>query len=230
VAAGAYAAYAATAWTRFGSPAPPSPDDDDDLLARFMPRYDVVERHHVKVNAPAATTLAAATAGEIDSAVSRAIFRAREILLGATPDTVERPRAFLAAMQSIGWTVLEATDREVVVGAATRPWEANPQFRRVPPEDFLAFAEPAYVKIALTLRADPIDPTQSIFRTETRALATDDEARRRFRWYWSLLSPGIVLIRWTLLSSVKAEAERRYAGGWSVRDDADDSRVRSAAH
>jgi hypothetical protein len=96
-----------------------------------------------------------------------------------------------------------------VLGAVTKPWEANPVFRSVPPEEFARFAEPAYVKIALTLRADPIGPSASVFRTETRALATDSFARERFRLYWAFLSPGIWLIRQMMLRPVRREAARR---------------------
>jgi hypothetical protein len=48
-----------------------------------------------------------------------------------------------------------------------------------------------------------------MFRTETRAVATDVEARRRFRLYWSLASPGIGLIRWLSLRPLKMAAEQR---------------------
>jgi hypothetical protein len=48
-----------------------------------------------------------------------------------------------------------------------------------------------------------------VFRTETRVVATDPGARRKFRRYWSFASPGIVLIRWLMLGPVKAEAEAR---------------------
>jgi hypothetical protein len=65
------------------------------------------------------------------------------------------------------------------------------------------------VKIAWTLKAEPVDDQQSVFRTETRAIATDVGARVRFRRYWSFLSPGIILIRRAMLSSLRAEAERR---------------------
>jgi hypothetical protein len=95
------------------------------------------------------------------------------------------------------------------MGAVTRPWEANVTFRALPPDDFAAFNEPGYVKIVWTLRADPLTSTESVFRTETRAVATDRSARVKFRRYWSLLSPGIIVIRWLMLGPVKAEAERR---------------------
>jgi hypothetical protein len=83
---------------------------------------------------------------------------------------------------------------------------------------FAAFDEPGYVKIAWTLRADPAG-TGSVFRTETRAVATDAVARARFRRYWLFLSPGIRLIRRLAAGPIKAAAERAQAvqpGGVAV--------------
>jgi len=65
------------------------------------------------------------------------------------------------------------------------------------------------VKIVWSLRADAIGAQESIFRTETRAVATDDLARLTFRRYWALVSPGIALIRRASLGPQKADAERR---------------------
>jgi len=100
-------------------------------------------------------------------------------------------------------------DREIVVGAVTKPWEADVTFRGLPPEEFAAFHEPGFVKIAWTLRADPVGEASSVFRTETRAIATDATARAKFRQYWSLVSPGVSTIRWLSLRPLKHEAERR---------------------
>jgi hypothetical protein len=80
----------------------------------------------------------------------------------------------------------EVPEREIVVGAVTRPWEPNVTFRAVPPDEFAAFREPDYVKIVWTLRADPIGAAESIYRTETRLTlhplqphqTMDDEANR----------------------------------------------------
>jgi hypothetical protein len=55
-------------------------------------------------------------------------------------------------------------------------------FRALPPDDFAAFSDPDYVKIAWTLRADPAGAKNSVFRSETRVVATDPGARRKFRW------------------------------------------------
>lgn len=210
---GVYGMYVGITWLRDGHPRRPTRQQADPLLDRFMPVYDVCDRHSTYVRAPAATTFA--TACELDllqQPVVRAIVRAREVLLGAEADARARPHGLLAETRALGWGVLaERSDREIVVGAVTKPWEAAVTFRALSPDDFAAFAEPGYVKIAWTLRADPIGADTSIFRTETRAVATDAESRARFRRYWALLSPGIVLIRLVSLAPVRTRAERLFA-------------------
>jgi hypothetical protein len=83
-----------------------------------------------------------------------------------------------------------------------RPEPPDPLF-------FAAFNDPGYVKIVWSLRADPLGSDRSIFRTETRAIATDRDARVRFRRYWAFASPGIWLIRRASLGPLKREAERQ---------------------
>ena len=212
LAGAAYATYVGMAWSRYGHPPRPArPEDQDELLDRFMPVYEVGGCHHARVMAPAAITLAAAREMDLRQLpIARALFRARELVLGSKPDDRPRPRGLLDDMRGLGWGVLaEIPDREIVVGAVTRPWEANVVFRSLPPDEFAAFHEPGYVKIAWTLRADPLGAAASMFRTETRAAATDPSARARFRWYWSVFSPGMMLIRRASLGPLTREAERR---------------------
>jgi hypothetical protein len=163
-----------------------------------------------RFSAPADLTLS--TACEIDlgdSKIVRAIFRGRELLLRSTPERRTLPTGLLAATQAMGWGKLaEIPGREIVMGAVTQPWTSNVTFHALEPEHFASFCEPGYVKIAWTLRADPIVGGRSIFRTETRVIATDPLARRKFRTYWSFLSPGIVLIRHLMLCQLKQQAER----------------------
>ena len=209
-----YAAFTGVQWLRFGrAPRAKNTDEQDPLLDRFMPLYDIVERHHIRVLAPPDVTLAAARDLNVqDSAIVRGLFKARELLMGATAPEAQLPPALLAAALSIGWGILaDEVDREIVLGAVTKPWEPNPVFQDLLPRDFRGFAEPGFVKVVWTLRADPVGAGESIFRTETRAIATDAEARAKFRRYWSLVSPGVLLIRRAMLMPIKAEAERRVA-------------------
>ena len=211
VAAASYGAVVAAAYYRYGNPKPPRPDEVDPALDAFMPSYEVAERHQVRVLAPADITLrAAAEANLQDSAVVSAIFRARELALGADPATEAQPQGLLAQTLGLGWRVLyEEPGREIVVGAVTQPWKANVVFRGLAPDEFKAFHEPGYVKIVWTLRVEAVGPTDTLFRTETRVVATDPSASAHFRWYWARFSPGIVLIRHVLLRQLKADAERQ---------------------
>jgi len=223
LAAASYAAYVATTWWRYGRVnARVSGDQRDGLLDQFMPTYDVVERHHVRIDAPAEVTFTAATEMYLEqSSLVRGIFKAREWIMNShsRPETEARP--FLARMREIGWGVLaEIPGREIVMGAVTRPWMADVVFRSLPPEAFASFHEPDYVKIVWTLRADPLGTAASMFRTETRVATTDPAARAKFRRYWAFASPGIILIRWASLRPLKAEAERRIraAGGSTIAE------------
>ena len=198
---------------RYGTVRRPAADEADVLLDRFMPHYEVVERHHLRVRAPADTAFAAACEVDLrDSRIAEAIFRARELALGGSQRSFTR-RGLLTQVKELGWGVLaEIPGREIVMGAVTQPWAPNPAFRAVSPGQFAGFDEPGFVKIAWTLRADPSSPTESVVRTETRVATTDASARTAFRRYWSFVAPGAVMIRLLSLRLVKAEAERR-AGG-----------------
>jgi hypothetical protein len=210
LAAGAYTAVAGVSWLRYGQPPRGRPEQEDPVLDALMPVYEAVERHSTRVNAPADFTLAAARdlrAGQLP--LAQALFKIRGILLGASPE--ERlPGGVVDRMLARGWGVLaEVPGRELVLGSIAKPWEANVTFGTLPPDDFASFGEPGWVKIAWTLRADPVDAGGSIFRTETRVAATDPAARAKFRRYWSLVAPGVWLVRQTMLTPIKAEAERR---------------------
>ncbi len=207
----AYAAYVADTWLHYGHPRPVRDGARDALLDQFMRDYDVRDRQQVAVAAPVDVTLAAAAELELQSSpVVRAIFRARAVILGSQPDAATRPKGLIGQMKS-GWGVLaENHGREIVMGGVTWPWEANPVFRSPPPAEFAAFAAPDGVKIAWTLRADPDPSGGTTFSTETRAVATDAGARRKFRAYWALLSPGIILVRSAMLPGLEEAAERRW--------------------
>ena len=214
-----YGAVAAAAWYRYGHAAAPRLDEADPALDEFMPTYEVAERHHVRVLAAADLTMRAAAALNLrDSAIVSAIFRAREVMLGADPGAAAQPAGLLDEVRALGWRVLhEEPGREIVMGAVTQPWQANVVFRGLSPEEFKAFDEPGYVKIAWTLRVEPIGASESIFRTETRVVTTDRTARSRFRWY---LGPVLPRHRSHSLGDADAgETQRREPG----------ARARSAA-
>lgn len=200
--------YLGTTWSRYGKPS--RGKHRDPVLDRFMPNYEVREVHETRVAAPADLTYAAAEELDFqDSALVKAIFKGREMLMGAKR-TPRQPQSFLSEVVVLGWRVLsDEPGRHLVMGAVVQPWKADVQFRGLPPEEFTAFNEPGYAKIAWTIVVEPKDATASVFRTETRVTTTDPDSRRRFRRYWSLVSPGVRLIRREILRLIRREAEHR---------------------
>jgi hypothetical protein len=221
LAAASYATYVAFTWFRYGQMAhPASGEDPDPMLGRFMPTYEIAERHRIRVEAPADVTYAAACGLDLQrSGLVRAIFKGRELLLRSKPVSFDRPRALrLQELVGLGWGVLaEVLGREIVMGAVTQPWRSDVRFQSLLPEGFTEFDMPGYAKIVWTLAAEPLGPEESIFRNETRVVTTDSESRRRFRRYWSMFSPGILLIRSRALKLVKADAEQRHAAALAAK-------------
>jgi hypothetical protein len=203
-----WGAYAAATWLAFGRA--PRHGISDPLLERYMPRYDIAEVHRTRVAAPASVTYGAARAMDLQrSGVVHAIFRGRELMLRAAPAARPPNLPLVTEMLSIGWGVLdEGPGRQLVLGAVTQPWQANVVFRALPPSSFASWDSAGYVKIVVTIAVDSSGPRASVFRTETRALATDAASRAKFRRYWSIFSPGILLIRTQTLQLVRRDAER----------------------
>lgn len=181
------------------------------VLDQFIPHPDAGGRHETTVHAPAEVVLDAARNFDIQSiAMVRAIFWLRAKLLGSRARAMPRT-GLVADMLGLGWGVLaEEPGRFFVAGAACRPWLADVVFSPVAPRDFPDYAEPDQVKIAWTLEAKPLGAASSRFATETRVVATDEQARIKFRRYWRVFGIGIVMIRKMLLPALRREAERQW--------------------
>jgi hypothetical protein len=208
-----YAGYVSATWARYGRR--PRRQAADPLLDRFMPDCEVVERHELRVRAPADVTFVAAQDLDVtDSAIVKAIFAGRSLLMGSRMPPDEVPAPLMEKALALGWGVLaEVPGRKVVFGAVTRPWNADVVFESVPADRFAAFDRPGYAKILWTLEADPTDADGSIARTETRVVTTDPVSRERFRRYWAAVSPGVRLIRRQMLRLLRTKAERMWHQG-----------------
>jgi len=177
----------------------------------FMPSADINECHEILIHAPAAMVFEVAAHMDLRSVpIVRAIFWLREKLMGAEP--VERPeKGLVAETLALGWGILTYRPaHELVMGAVTQPWIANVKFRAIEPEKFVGFNEPDLVKIVWTLEVEAIEETTTLFRTQTRVLATDEVARRKFRRYWLKFGLGIRLIRTLMNRAVRREAEAQH--------------------
>jgi hypothetical protein len=183
----------------------------ESVVSRFIPVPDAWDEQEIEIAAPAELVFDSAKCADLFShPLVAAIFRVRAFLMG------DRPRrrhvvGLVAETLSLGWGVLLFDPgRTLVMGAVSRPWVKDVTFSAAEPGEFADFAEPDLVKIAWSLEVRPLGKARTRFRTETRVAATDREARRKFLRYWRVFAPGIRLIRWMMLRSVKRDAERRH--------------------
>lgn len=65
---------------------------------------------------------------------------------------------------------------------------------------------PALIRQAVNVRLQAV-PGGTLLSTETRAIANDDDARRRFAPYWALIRPASGLIRQDILRAIARQAE-----------------------
>ena len=182
-----------------------------ESIDAFIPAGEVRERHETLVHAPAGLVFEVAERFELESIpVVHAIFWLRAKLLGARHERIHK--GLVEETLGIGWGKLTYTSgRELVMGAVTQPWIGEVKFRALPPDEFAAFAEPDFVKIAWTLEAEPLGAALTRFRTQTRVEPTGESARRKFKSYWRKFGIGILMIRWLCVPAMKREAERRWA-------------------
>lgn len=188
------------------------------IIDRFLPEHEWNEVHSVEIAAPPAAVLDAlrkVTADEI--ALLRVLFALRRLpgrLLGrascnAGGEAARDRGPVLEGILRSGFVLLdEDPEREVLVGTVGRFWQARPENAEVGgAEAFLAFEEPGWAKAAMNFSVAESGRGTRL-TTETRIVATDARARRRFGAYWRVVRPGSGLIRRMWLRAVKRRAER----------------------
>ena len=207
----AAAGYVGVQWTRYGH-VDPERHPSDPLVDRFLPDPVVDEYHSLRVTAPAPMTFEAAKKMDLQaSPFVKGIFALRAIptMLKGEPLRLGGSEGIIKDSLAGGWGLLaEEPGREIVIGTYTQPWHENVEFRALEPDAFAGFDEPGFVKIVVSLAAEPLGPQESLFVTRTRVATTDEEARRKFRRYWAPMSSGIILIRYLTLPLVRKAAER----------------------
>jgi hypothetical protein len=132
-------------------------------------------------------------------------------------------RPIVEQLERSGFVRLSETDDELVLGVVGRFWRPAGDLRRVPAESFAEFAQPGWAKGVIKFRVTPAGD-RTLLSTETRVLATDAAARRRFRCYWRLIYPGSAVIRVAWLRAIRRRSigssawpPSKASGAWRSR-------------
>jgi hypothetical protein len=180
------------------------------LIDGFMPVFDVSERHHILVDAPADRAYQAARRLDLGrSAPIRALFALRGI-----PSLV-RGRARGSRSMTLddlirGGFVLLAEDppREIVLGVVGTFWKPTGGVRRVDASEFAELSDDGEAKAAWNFRVESVTDGRSVTYTETRVRCADESTRRKFLLYWAAMGPFSGYIRRRALYLIRTDAER----------------------
>jgi hypothetical protein len=168
-----------------------------------MPTYDRREVHRRETAAPPSALWGAIhELRGSEMALMRALMGIRT--LGRRADRGDR--TVLEGFERMGFRpVAEEPGRELVVVGIGRFWKPSGGLRKVTSrEQFLAFEEPGYAKVAFDFRI-----ADGELSTETRIASTDAAASRRFGLYWLAIRPGSGLIRREWLRALDRRASAR---------------------
>jgi hypothetical protein len=180
-------------------------------LDAFVPSCQFREVHSIRVHAPPDAVYRAArsvTAREIRFFRLLTWIRSprfgrarREEILAAPAD-----KPLLDVALHSGFVLLaDDPGRELVFGTILcgRP----PGIARFGATDFLELERPGFCKAAMNFQLRDEGGGWVRLSTETRVLALDPSARRRFAVYWRVISPGSALIRRMWLEAIRRRAE-----------------------
>jgi hypothetical protein len=179
------------------------------LIDEFLPDYDIVEHHAIDVDAPVDQAYRAVK--ELDlarSPIVLALLFARGLPHLFTGAVKPKRQLRLDDIVESGFVVLgEEPDREIVLGIVGKFWQLSSGVHRIEADDFTGFKTPGFAKGAWNFLVCEREDGGSTVVTETRVASTDDEARRKFGWYWQLIGPFSALIRRMVLGRIKRDAE-----------------------
>lgn len=201
------------------------------LLDEFMPIYDVSDAVACRVDADrAATWEALMRADLIEVGRKKPLIGAlgavrmlpeivADLLHGELPvGTPEGMRlADLAELRAAdgGWVALgERAEEEIALGLVGKFWRPVIEFAEVAAPEFRDFSEPGFAKTVYSLAVAPIDADTTLLSGTMRTVATDEDARRWFRRYWTFgVGSGAHVLVSGLLEVVGDDAESRSGQG-----------------
>jgi len=185
-------------------------------LDEFLPTWQFNEVHTVVVDAPPGrvfTAMKELTPAEL----SPLIFWMLDLrnlpakLAGKHAPTAAQTGPFLDLLYMGGFIPLtEEPGREIIFGLVGQFWKLDGgEEPPIPsPEAFLAFDDPAFAKVAANLAVTVDEQGHTHCSTETRIHVPDSKTRRKFAFYWRIISMGSAFIRVLWLKAIKKKAEQ----------------------
>ena len=185
------------------------------LLDRFVDVADAELSAQRIVNAPPGVTYEAARTQdllEVRTPLLTASFWARGLPAKVLRRAEPAPPAKLTLEGDLdlpGWMLLDdSPGREIVFGAIGVFWTPTIRWNlEVEPQDFAAFQEPGWGKIACNYSTLPYGDHRTLLSYECRTLTTDAESGKQFHRYWWLIRPFVQHIMNATVATIAGHAE-----------------------
>ena len=184
-------------------------------LDNFLPTYQFGEFHSVTVKAPPERVFSAIR--ELRPAeLSPVIFwllNIRELparLTGKQAPNVAQAGPFLEQLYQGGFIPLAGQPgREIVFGLVGQFWKLTGGDDPYIPDTqaFLEFKDPDFARVAANLLVTEDGNGRTQCSTETRVYVPEPSTRRKFAFYWRIISMGSAFIRVLWLRAIKKKAE-----------------------
>jgi hypothetical protein len=182
-------------------------------LDEWMPRWQVGERHTLKVAAPPAKVFAAIHDVRADEILLFRTLTAIRRCGGTGPESIldapEQKPLLDVATQTTFILLDDVAPRELVMGTVIAAPRAVRESGRLEPDLFRKTLPPGVVLATMNFLVAPSEDGGSTVTTETRVLANSPAAVRRFGIYWRIIHPGSDLIRRMWLRAIALRAEDR---------------------
>lgn len=190
--------------------------NDKLIIDASLPSWDVEIAEHVLVHATPELTWRAAR--DLDLMTVHTPLLNAAMWVRMLPERIARrpiavpPRLTLAGDGDLlGWLSLGQQDnREIAAGAVGRFWETTITWRNVPADEFTAFAEPGWGKIATAVTTVP-HGDGTLLSYVCRTSTTDPASHRQFARSWWLIRPFMAHVMRAVVRAIAADAERAAA-------------------
>jgi hypothetical protein len=180
-------------------------------LDDWMPRWQVGERHTLRIAAPPARVFAAIHEVRADEILLFRTLVAIRRCGGTGPESIlnapeQKPLLDVATRTTFIY-LEDESPRELVVGTViAAPREARVS-GRLKPDLFRKTLPPGVVLATMNFIVTPARDGGSTVATETRVYANSYSALRKFGIYWRLIQPGSDIIRRMWLRAIARRAE-----------------------
>jgi hypothetical protein len=180
-------------------------------LDEWMPRWQVGERHVLKIAASPARVFAAIHEVRADEILLFRTLTAIRRCGGTGPESIlnapEQKPLLDVATQTTFILLDDTAPRELVMGTVIAAPRAVRASGRLKPDLFRKALPSGVVLATMNFLVTPSEDGGSTVATETRVFANSPAAVRRFGIYWRLVHPGSDLIRRMWLRAIALRAE-----------------------